>query len=59
LTDLKSELLGIDRLLKYKKRMRKLWQETRDPRCKTAVYRVSKAIRRIPEKRHLNSGKQN
>jgi hypothetical protein len=34
LTDLNSDLPGLDRLLKYKKRMRKLWQETRDPGCK-------------------------
>jgi hypothetical protein len=43
-TALNSNLPGLDRLLKYKKRMRKLWQETRDPGCKTAVNRVSKKI---------------
>jgi hypothetical protein len=36
LSELNNDLPGLDRLLKYKKRMRKLWQETRDPECKTA-----------------------
>jgi hypothetical protein len=31
LSELNNNLPGLDRLLKYKKRMRKLWQETRDP----------------------------
>jgi hypothetical protein len=31
LSELNNDLSGLDRLLKYKKRMRKLWQETRDP----------------------------
>jgi hypothetical protein len=31
LTELNNDLPGLDRLLKYKKRMRKLWQETRNP----------------------------
>jgi hypothetical protein len=47
LTDLNSDLPGLDQLLKYKKRMRKLWEETRDPGCKMAVNRGSKAIRRM------------
>jgi hypothetical protein len=33
--------------------MRKLWQETRDPRCKTAFNRVSKAISRMIQKKTL------
>jgi hypothetical protein len=53
LTDLNSDLPGLDRLLKYKKRMRKLWQETRDPGCKTAVNQVSKAIRCMIRKKTL------
>jgi hypothetical protein len=53
LTDLNSDLPGLDRLLKYKRGMRKLWQETRDPGCKTAVNRVSKAITRIIRKKTL------
>jgi hypothetical protein len=53
LTDLNSYLPGLDRLLKYKKRMRKLLQETRNPGCKTAVNRFSKAIRRMIRKKTL------
>jgi hypothetical protein len=53
LSELNNDLPGLDRLLKYKKRMRKLWQETRDPGCKAAVNWVSKAIRRMTWKRHL------
>jgi hypothetical protein len=33
--------------------MRKLWQETRDPGCKTVVNRVWKAIRRVIRKKAL------
>jgi hypothetical protein len=33
--------------------MKKLWQETRDPGCKTAVNWVSKAIRRMARKKAL------
>jgi hypothetical protein len=40
-------------LLKYKKRMRKLWQETRDPGCKKTVIWVSKSIRRMTRKKAL------
>jgi hypothetical protein len=53
LTDLNNDLPGPDRLLRYKKSVRKLWQETRDPGCKTAVNRVSKAIRRMIRKKTL------
>jgi hypothetical protein len=53
LSELNNDLPGLDRLIKYKKRMRKLWQETRDPGCKTAVNRVSKAIRRMIRKKAL------
>jgi hypothetical protein len=53
LTDLRSDLPGPDRLLKYKKRMKKLWQETRDPGCKTPVNRVPKAIRCMIRKKTL------
>jgi hypothetical protein len=45
LLDLNNDLSGVDWLLKHKQRLRKLWQETRDPACKTAVNWVSKAIR--------------
>jgi hypothetical protein len=53
LTDINSDLPGLDRLLKYKKRMRKLWQETGDPGCKRAVNWVSKSIRRMTRKTAL------
>jgi hypothetical protein len=36
-----------------KKGMRKFWQETRDPGCKTAVNGVLKAIRQMTRKRAL------
>jgi hypothetical protein len=50
--DLNRDLPGLDRLLKHKKRMRKLWQEARNPGCKTPVNRVSKAIKRIMREKH-------
>jgi hypothetical protein len=50
-SELNNDLSGLDRLLKYRKRMRKLWQETRDPGCKTEVNWVSKAIRRMARKK--------
>jgi hypothetical protein len=42
---------SLERLLKHKQRLRKLWQETRDPACKTAVNWVTKTIRRIARKK--------
>jgi hypothetical protein len=44
---------SLERLLKHKQRLRKVWQETRDPTCKTAVNWVTKTIRRIARKRAL------
>jgi hypothetical protein len=43
----------LERLLKHKQRLRILWQETRDPACKTAVNWVTKTIRRIARKKAL------
>jgi hypothetical protein len=40
-------------LLKQKQRLRNLWQETRDPACKTAVNWVTNAIRRMIRRRAL------
>jgi hypothetical protein len=40
LSDINNDIPGLDRLLKHKRRLRKLWQETRDPGCKRAVYWV-------------------
>jgi hypothetical protein len=45
--------LGLDCLLTHKQRLRKLWQETRDPACKTALNWVTKTIRRMAWKRTL------
>jgi hypothetical protein len=53
LSELNKDIPGLDRLLKYTRRMRKLWQETRDPGCKTEVNWVSKAIRRMTRKKAL------
>jgi hypothetical protein len=32
--DQKYEMPGLDHLLQHKRKLRKLWQETRDPKCK-------------------------
>jgi hypothetical protein len=48
-----NDLAGLYRLLKHKQRLRKLWQETRDPASKTTVNWVSKAIRRMTRKKAL------
>jgi hypothetical protein len=53
LLDFNNDLRGLDRLLKHKQRLRKLWEETRDPACKTAVNWVSKSIRWITRKKAL------
>jgi hypothetical protein len=50
LLDINKYIPGLDRLLKHKQGLRKLWQETRDPACKTAVNWVTKAIRRLTRK---------
>jgi hypothetical protein len=44
---------GIERLLEHKKRLRKIWQGTRDSACKTAVNWVIKTTRRVVRKRAL------
>jgi hypothetical protein len=53
LSDSNNDIPGLDLLLKHKQRLRKLWQETRDPACKTAVNWVSGAIRRMTRKKTL------
>jgi hypothetical protein len=40
LSDIHNDIPGLDHFFKHKQRLRKLWQETRDPACKTAVNRV-------------------
>jgi hypothetical protein len=37
LSELNNELPGLDLLLKQNQRVKKLWPETRDPACNTAV----------------------
>jgi hypothetical protein len=37
LSEVNSDIPGLDRLLKHNKRLRKLWQETRDPMCKKGI----------------------
>jgi hypothetical protein len=46
-SDINKDIPGLDRLRKNKRRLRKLWQETRDPACKTAVNWDTKSIRRM------------
>jgi hypothetical protein len=53
LSDLNSDLPGLDRLLKHKQRLRKLWHETRDPACKTAVNWVTKTVRPMTRSKAL------
>jgi hypothetical protein len=44
LSDLNNDLPALDRFLSYKKGLRKLWQESRNPECKTALNWISKSI---------------
>jgi hypothetical protein len=53
LSEPNEELPELDRLLQLKRRLRKLWQETRDPACKTAVNWVTKTIRRMIDKKTM------
>jgi hypothetical protein len=48
---LNEELPELDRLLQLKHRLRKLWQEIRNPACKTAVNWVIKTICRMTRKK--------
>jgi hypothetical protein len=50
LSELNEELPELERLLQVKHRLRKLWQETRDPVCKTAVNWVNKTVRKMSQK---------
>jgi hypothetical protein len=58
LSELYEELPELDRLLQLKHRLRKLWQETRDPGCKMAVSWVIKIIVGCLVKIPGNDGKQ-
>jgi hypothetical protein len=57
LSDLNNDIPGLDRLLRYKKKIRTLWQETKDPECKMAVNWVSEAITRMIRKKALERWK--
>jgi hypothetical protein len=52
-SDINNDLRGLDRLSKHKRRLRKLWQQTRDPACKTTVNWVTKSIRQMIRKKAL------
>jgi hypothetical protein len=51
LLKLNEVLPELDHLLQLKRRLGKLWRETRDPKCKTAVNWVTKTIRRMNRKK--------
>jgi hypothetical protein len=51
LSELNEELPELERLLQLKHRLRKLWQETRDPVCKAAVNWVNKTIPKMTQKK--------
>jgi hypothetical protein len=53
ISDRKRGPSSLERLLKHKQTLRKLWQETRYPACKTAVNWVTKTIRTIARNRAL------
>jgi hypothetical protein len=48
----KYEIPGLDRSLKHKKNLRKLWQETRDPACKTAENWATRNMRMVRKRAH-------
>jgi hypothetical protein len=49
-SNINNDIPRLDLLLKQKQRIRKLWQETRDPACKTIVKGIKKLIRRMSRK---------
>jgi hypothetical protein len=58
ISDINNDIPVLDRLLKYKQRLRKLLQEIWNPTCKTAFNRFTKSVSELPEKRHLKGGTQ-
>jgi hypothetical protein len=50
---------GLDHLLKHERKLKKLWQETGDPACKTAVNWVTQNIRRMVRKTALERRETN
>jgi hypothetical protein len=53
LSDINKDIPGVENLLKHKRRLRKLWQETRDAACKTVLIWVAETIRRITRTKAL------
>jgi hypothetical protein len=53
ISELNEELPERDSLLQLEHRLRKLWQETKDPACKMAVNWVTKTIRRMTHKKTM------
>jgi hypothetical protein len=53
ISDWKYKIPDLDHLLNYKRKLRKLWKEERDPVCKMAVNWVTQNIRRMVQKKAL------
>jgi len=53
LSELNNQLPELDRFLQLKRRLRKLWHETRDPACETAFNWITKNIRRMSRRKVL------
>jgi hypothetical protein len=51
LSDLTKDAPGLESLLKHKRRLRKLWQVTREPECTTAINWVIKPIGRMTRRK--------
>jgi hypothetical protein len=58
LSDMNSDLPGVDLLLKNKQKLRKLWHETRDSARKTAVNWVVNTMRRMTWRKALKRWKK-
>jgi hypothetical protein len=56
ISDLNNDLPGRDRLLKHKKKLTKLGQETGTAACKMAINWVGKSIRQIVQEGSFNAG---
>jgi hypothetical protein len=53
LSDINKDIPGLENLLEHKRRLRKLWQITRDPACKTVFNCVSKTNKRMTRRKAL------
>jgi hypothetical protein len=56
--DLNKDLPGLESLLKHKRRLRKLWQVTRDPACKMTLNWVTKTIRQMTHRMMGNESRE-